>query len=234
MCSDVCGIKGRLYGRIDVPNSSWQLEPRASHLSARERTTSTTSTASTQSSFAFVSETEISSGLAISLDSGFISEFEDSLSSPALSSPVSLTAEDATGFPLHNGTRRRAHFTTSHPVSPHPTNIPLSGPSSIPSSFSSVESLHADTGRLLTIHVEKADSMIWPSLVVGPVPEALSPSGSDSYPWNASVGTESRYNMDPTSMVLLGLELFDIRNDSEEAFEYFVYVGCLFLLSLLY
>ncbi|KAI0701205.1 hypothetical protein BC835DRAFT_268931 [Cytidiella melzeri] len=208
-------VKGRLYGRIDVPNSSWQLEPRAPHLSARERTTSTTSTTSTQSSFAFVSETEMSTGLAASTD--FVSEFEDSLSSPALSSPVSLAAEDAFGFPLQNVSRRRPHFTTSHPVSPYHSGASLSRPSSI----SSLESLHTGMGRLLTIHVEKAESMIWPSLVVGPVPEVMSPSGSTVYPWSSS-GGESNYNMDPTSLVLIGLDLFDIRSDTEAAFEYFV------------
>jgi len=33
---------------------------------------------------------------------------------------------------------------------------------------------------------------------------------------------EYKYNMDPTSLALLGLEHFDIRKDKEEAFEYFV------------
>ncbi|KAI0806021.1 hypothetical protein BC629DRAFT_1590447 [Irpex lacteus] len=215
-------VKGRLYGRVDVPNSSWQLEPRASRLSARERTTSTTSTTSTQSSFAFVSDTDASHDLSLTASMDFTSDWEDSLSSPALSSPVSLTAEGGTGFPLQHGSRRRPQFTTSPPVSPHTTNAPLSGPSSIPSSISSVESLHTGTGRLLTIHVEKAESMIWPSLVVGPVPEVLSPSAGSAYPWTTSSTTESRYNMDPTSMVLIGLDLFDIRDETEEAFEYFV------------
>ncbi|KAI0090172.1 hypothetical protein BDY19DRAFT_938835 [Irpex rosettiformis] len=215
-------VKGRLYGSVDIPNSSWQLEPRASRLSARERTTSTTSTASTQSSFAFVSETDASNDISLVASLDFNSDWEDSLSSPALSSPISLTAEGGTAFPLHHATRRRPQFTTSHPVSPHATNTSLSGPSSIPSSISSLESLHAGTGRLLTIHVEKAESMIWPSLIVGPVPEALSPSPGSVYPWNASPSTESGYNIDPTSMVLIGLDLFDIRDEIDEAFEYFV------------
>lgn len=213
-------MKGRVYGRIDVPNSSWQLEPRASHLSARERTISTTSTTSTQSSFALVSETDISSVLAASLDGGFFSEFDDTLSSPALSSPVLLAADDPTG--LYHNARRRTHFTTSHPVSPHPASVSLSGPSSVLSSVSSLESLHGDTGRLLTIHIEKTEPIIWPSLIVGPVPEPLAPIGSFIYPWEPSPEEESQYNMDPTSMVLIGLDLFDIRNEAEQAFEYFV------------
>jgi len=33
---------------------------------------------------------------------------------------------------------------------------------------------------------------------------------------------EDKYNMDPTSLVLFAIDLFDIRKDREEAFEYFV------------
>lgn len=208
-----------MYGSIDVTHSLWQLEARASRFSVRERTTSTTSTASTQSSFAVVSEPEISSSFAASLDGGFVSDFEESLSSPALSSPISLSGDDSNGLPQHTDPRRRSRFTTSHPVSPHITHTP----SSIISSASSLESLHTGTSRLLTIHLEKAESMIWPSLIVGPVLESLSPCNTASHPWTSSV-IEARYNMDPTSLVLLGLDLFDLREDREEAFEHFMYV----------
>lgn len=94
------------------------------------------------------------------------------------------------------------------------------------SSFSSLESLHTGTGRLLTLHLEKADSAIWPSLVVGPVPNNLSPCNTEAYPWAADVlpTVESKYNMDPTSLVLIALDLADIRQSKEEAFEYFMYV----------
>ncbi|KAI0346122.1 hypothetical protein BDW22DRAFT_1352117 [Trametopsis cervina] len=207
-------VKGRLYGRIDIPNSSWQLEPRTSHLPPRERTTSTTSTTSTHSSFAYVSEADLSSALNDA-------DFSDALASPALSSPVSLTVDDLAGSPFYNPGpgpgigRRRATITAS----PRPT---ISGPSSIPSSFSSMESLHDGAGRLLTIHVEKAESMIWPSLVVGPVPETLSPSHTAGYPWVPEREVENAYNMDPTSLVLIALDLSDIRDDAEEAFEYFI------------
>ncbi|KAG8213417.1 hypothetical protein J3R82DRAFT_11919 [Butyriboletus roseoflavus] len=43
------------------------------------------------------------------------------------------------------------------------------------SSFSSLESLPSPSGRLLTLHLEKEQSIIWPSLIVGPVPKELSP-----------------------------------------------------------
>ena len=64
--------------------------------------------------------------------------------------------------------------------------------------------------------------MIWPSLIVGPVLESLSPCNAAAYPWTSPSVVEARYNMDPTSLVLLGLDLCDIREDKEEAFEFFV------------
>jgi hypothetical protein len=91
------------------------------------------------------------------------------------------------------------------------------------SSFSSLESLHTlQSGRLLTLHLEKEQSIIWPALIVGPVPQSFSPSLSNSLIYDASHELEHKYNMDPTSLVLIALELFDIRKDREEAFEYFV------------
>lgn len=212
-------LKGRLYGSVDVTNSLWQLEPRNSRLSARERTTSSTSTASTQSSFAVVSDPGISSSFAASLDAGLTSETDDfELASPALSSPISLSADEGGSFPPQGSHRRNNRFTTSHPVSPRQPPVDLS----VISSYSSLESLHHESGRLLTIHLEKGESVIWPSLVVGPVPVSMSPCSLTAYPWNSDPSTEVHYNMDPTSMVLLALDLCDIRHQREEAFEYFV------------
>jgi thiamine pyrophosphokinase len=54
------------------------------------------------------------------------------------------------------------------------------------------------------------------------VPEALSPISANSVVFNASEELEHRYNMDPTSLALIALELADIRKDKEEAFEYFL------------
>lgn len=95
---------------------------------------------------------------------------------------------------------------------------------SISSSFSSLESLHTGTGRLLTLHLEKAESVIWPSLIVGPVPNNLSPCNIAAYPWTTGLHptVETTYNMDPTSLVLIALDLVDIRHSKEEAFEYFM------------
>ncbi|KAI0783568.1 hypothetical protein C8Q75DRAFT_425326 [Abortiporus biennis] len=213
-------LKGMLYGNVDVSNSVWQLEPRASRLSTRERTTSTVSTTSTQSSFAVVTDPEISSSFAASLAAGLASDPEEAgSSSPALSSPISLSVDDQPP-PLQTGHRRQNQFTISHPVSPQSNTQSLS----LASSFSSLESLHSASGRLLTLHLEKAESVIWPSLIIGPVPESLSPSNTAVYPWlfDPSSNTESLYNMDPTSLVLIALDLCDIRHSKEEAFEYFV------------
>ncbi|KAH9838418.1 uncharacterized protein C8Q71DRAFT_751049 [Rhodofomes roseus] len=216
-------VKGRLYGNVDTANSVWQLEPQASRTSARERTTSTTSTASqsTHSSFAVVSDPGISSSFAASLENGLLSDLDDPMSSPALSSPVSSSLDEH-GFVFPHQ-RHPPRSNPSYPASPGPSsqhNAPLS----LTSSYSSVESLHRASGRLLTLHLEKAESVIWPSLVVGPVPESLASSTVSSYPWASSSGltVESTYNMDPTSLVLIALDLYDIRESYEEAFEYFV------------
>ncbi|KAF9223879.1 hypothetical protein BS17DRAFT_753993 [Gyrodon lividus] len=203
-------VKGRLYGNVDVANSAWQLEPRTSRrLSARERTTSTISTASTQSSYAFVSDPEISSSFAASLESGQTSDAEEVVvtASPALSSPILSSADERPGY--HRRSATGASGAVSPAIQPHAL-----------SSFSSLESLPSPSGRLLTLHLEKDQSIIWPSLIVGPVPQELSPSAP--VPVALDADPEGNYNMDPTSLVLFAIELFDIRKDREEAFECFV------------
>jgi len=207
-------IKGRLYGSVDKAASMWQLEPTGSGLSLRDRTTSTTSTASTQSSYALISEPEISSSFASSLASGPTSDTEDfHVSSTGLSSPIS-SADERTGFPTISRSRRRKQHKSR-------TGSPLHFVHNVASPLSSVESLNlSGAGRLLTIHLEKSDSIIWPSLIVGPVSEALSPCPPSSM-GSSSSEAESSFNMDPTSLTLTALELFDIRKDYDKAFEYF-------------
>lgn len=213
-----------------MANSAWQLEPRNSRLSARERTTSTISTTSTQSSFAFVSDPEISSSFAASLESSEVSDAEEIVTpSPALSSPISSADERTSG----SGHQRHSIPAASGPASP-------SLPVHVLSSFSSLESLHSNSGRLVTLHLEKEQSIIWPSLIVsfccscliyalclpvaqqGPIPQETSPC--DPVPMLYDSTLEYKYNMDPTSLVLYAIELHDIRKDKEEAFECFVYV----------
>ncbi|KAH9902786.1 hypothetical protein C8Q73DRAFT_671736 [Cubamyces lactineus] len=211
-------VKGKLYGRVDTAASLWQLEPRTSRLSQRERTTSTASTASTQSSYAFISEPEISSSFAASLEAGLVSGSDPDdtvLSSPALSSPVSSSVDDHFVVGHDGRHQRRAPLSVSPPAH-QPQRI------SQVSSYSSLESLHTAAGRLLTIHLEKAESVIWPSLIIGPVPESISPVPSNVYPWTTSVTEEAKYNMDPTSLALIALDLYDIRKAREDAFEYFI------------
>ncbi|KAF8426495.1 hypothetical protein L210DRAFT_3420634 [Boletus edulis BED1] len=202
-------VKGRLYGNVDVANSAWQLEPRNARLSARERTTSTISTTSTQSSYAFVSDPEISSSFAASLESAQTSDAEEvGTVSPGLASPAS-SGDERTGLVY----QRRSGTGGSGAVSPATQPHALS-------SFSSLESLPSPSGRLLTLHLEKEQSIIWPSLIVGPVPQELSPCAP--VPVALDTDPEGKYNMDPTSLVLFAIELFDIRKDREEAFECFV------------
>ncbi|KAI6026079.1 hypothetical protein EDC04DRAFT_2930185 [Pisolithus marmoratus] len=176
-------------------------------VSTRERTTSTLSTTSTQLSYAFVSDPEISSSFAASLKSSQTSDADEPIaSSPAHSSPTSSAKEQ----PRY---RRQVATAVSGHVSPAMQPHALS-------SFSSLGSLHSPSGRLLTLHLEKDQSIIWPSLIVGPVPQELSPSAP--IPMLYDPDLEVKYNMDPTSLVLFAIELLDIRKDREEAFECFV------------
>ena len=130
--------------------------------------------------------------------------------SPGLASPVSSGDERA--YPRKGGTGAVVSGAVSPATQPHAL-----------SSFSSLESLPEPSGRLLTLHLEKEQSIIWPSLIIGPVPQELSPCA----PVPAALDTdpEGKYNMDPTSLVLFAIELFDIRKDREEAFECFVWVS---------
>ncbi|KAG6886909.1 hypothetical protein C0992_001672 [Termitomyces sp. T32_za158] len=203
-------VKGRLYNHVNTTNSVWQLEPRKQRLTGRERTASTVSTTSTQSSYALVSDPEISSSFAASLESGQVSDAEDISPSPAHSSP---TSDERILPPFsHRNTGASRSASPGHAL-----------PSMTSSYTNSLESLSAsNSGKLLTLHLEKELSIIWPSLIVGPAPDYLSPPVTDSVLFNASIELEHQYNMDPTSLVLLGLEQFDIRKEKDEAFEYFI------------
>ncbi|KAJ3787005.1 hypothetical protein GGU10DRAFT_350049 [Lentinula aff. detonsa] len=187
-------IKGRLWGQVDPSASSWQLESQPHQFRpSRERTMSTTSvtsatSTSTHSSFAFISDPEISSSFAASLEN------RDASPSPALSSSPSERSSA-----LHQNLSAASH--RLQPVSPRHRGY---------------------TGKLLTLHLEKSQTVIWPSLIVGPAPDAVS---SVRY-LNTTVSAEieRQYNMDPTSLTLIALELIDIRKNKEEAFECFVWV----------
>ncbi|KAG9224850.1 hypothetical protein CCMSSC00406_0001999 [Pleurotus cornucopiae] len=207
---------GKVYAGVDTRDSVWMLEPRPSRRSTRERTISSLSTAtsSTHSSYAFVSDPEISSSFAASLDSAQASDTEEFTVSPAPRSPTLSSADERSYSPQR---RHHSQVATSRPVSPgHLLQ-------SLASSYSSLESLHStQSGRLLTIHLEKEQSIIWPSLIVGPVPESVSPCLTDTVVFDMSHELEHQYNMDPTSLVLIALDLYDIRKNKEEAFEYFV------------
>ncbi|KAF8591133.1 hypothetical protein K439DRAFT_1650933 [Ramaria rubella] len=207
-------IKGRLYAAVDTSNSAWQLEPRGSSRRGR-----TISSASSHSSFAVVSDPDISN-FSTSLESGRESELEDynDLSqSPVFSS--SSSNDERAGITPRN---HRDDF-----IMPQISGLssPRVGPS-LTSSFSSTESLHhsSRSGRLLTLHLEKAESIIWPSLVVGPVPISLATPIYLPERWQDSDLTvsEEKFNMDPTSLSLVAIDMLDIRQERNEAFEYLV------------
>ncbi|KAH6913031.1 thiamine pyrophosphokinase [Coprinopsis sp. MPI-PUGE-AT-0042] len=190
-------IKGKLYSTVDTASSVWQLERHASRLSTRDRTIS---------------------NYFHSFHPILVSDAEDSGSSAAVS-PTLLQGEleRSRNVPPR---RRLPSNITSRDVSPG--HGPVFRGVQMPSSFSSLESLHSpQSGRLLTIHLEKDKSIIWPSLIVGSVPDSLSPNLANTVVFVGSEELEHQYNMDPTSLALIGLEHADIRKDKEEAFEYF-------------
>ena len=147
---------------------------------------------STRSSFAFVSDQEISSSFAASLESGQTSEAEELVASPRLSSSRNSRANNTPDIdPLSN-----IPFTTS--------------------SYSSVDSLHTEqSSRLLTLHLEKQKQSIWPTLIVGPVPETMSPVVSN--PSQLEMEQEKRYNMDATSLNFLAEDLFDTQRKDRKS-----------------
>ncbi|KAJ8521126.1 hypothetical protein ONZ45_g2172 [Pleurotus djamor] len=176
-------LKGKVYSGVDTANSVWMLEPRPRplRLSARERTTSSISTAtsSTQSSYAFVSDADISSSFAASLDSAQISDAEEFTVSPAPRSPTLSSAEER-----------------STSIAQHGVVILISR---IPPYHTFGTSIDNTPGEGVVNHMAVTD-----------------------FVFDMSHELEHRYNMDPTSLVLIALELYDIRKDKEEAFEYFV------------
>ncbi|KAJ6505952.1 hypothetical protein DFH09DRAFT_1200697 [Mycena vulgaris] len=145
-----------------------------------------------------------SSIFAASLESGPVSDSEDASSPVGFSSPNFSSGDEAR-------TPSRASVSPGHALR------------SLTSSYSSLESLQSHrSGRLLTLHLEKKQSIIWPSLIVGPVPETLSSHIANSVVFDASDELEHQYNMDSTSLLLIALEYLDIKKDKEEAFEYFL------------
>lgn len=208
-----------MYGTVDTASSVWQLEHRNPRQpSTRERTISSASTASTRSSYAFVSsDPDISSSFAASLESAQVSDAEEThSSSPAPSSPNLPYADDG----LFRLQKRKLdpNPVVSRSVSPGQTQR------SMASSLSSLDSAPSPkSGRLLTVHLEKEKSIIWPTLIVGPVPESLTSSLTNTVViFDESDELEEQYNMDSTSLALIGLEYCDIRKDKESAFEYFL------------
>lgn len=175
-------------------------------LRERVRTASVISTVSSQSSFAYVSsDPGVSSSLAASIEH-LSSDWDNptSLTSSPWSSPrVGSSGEDELDRPSH--IRR-----TSSGQAPATTSL------GAPSSYaSSVDSLHGDSERLLTLHLEKIESAIWASLITGPAPLNMPLNPADPV-------SDAKYNLDATSLTLTGLELYDIRKKREEAFSYFV------------
>ncbi|KAG9039890.1 hypothetical protein FRB95_004362 [Tulasnella sp. JGI-2019a] len=124
---------------------------------------------------------------------------------------------------------------SSRPSSPNATADP-SLTSSLTSSVNSSRRPNSQPEtRLLTIHLEKTTPGIWPALIISGVPAHLelqlsdsglvSASSSEISFASASTATaadaldEQQYNMDPTSLV--GVGMMTLHDDLNQAFEYF-------------
>ncbi|KAG8930930.1 hypothetical protein FRC02_003448 [Tulasnella sp. 418] len=239
-------IKGRLYASVNTQTSSWQLERRhgrstgvgAHHHPStgvgktRRRPTSTS--ASSESSYAVLTDPDISSSFAESLEAaaaGVHSDVDfDTDVEAGFSSPSESHDED------HNErrSRRRERFGPPSPQPPSPTSgAEPSLASSLSSSVHSLRPNRSQPTRLLTIHLEKVQAEIWPSLIVSGIPIELDASTdmtasthnsdvslSSSTASTVTIGNDDfKYNMDPTSLVMVGLHV--LHDDQEDAFEYF-------------
>ncbi|KAI6046460.1 hypothetical protein EDC04DRAFT_3136611 [Pisolithus marmoratus] len=203
-------VKGRLYGNVDVTNSAWQLEPRTSRPnSTRECTTSTLSITSTQSSYAFISDLEISSSFAVSLESAQTSEVEE----PVISFPASLFANIIcrrtawiSSVDGHSCIWTRV---TRH-AAPRPVIVLLARV--IAFAFRKIVKFASGEGSVCHLAIPYSGSRTSGTFPSAPIPMLYEPD------------VEVKYNMDPTNLVLFAIELLDIRKDREEAFECFMYV----------
>ncbi|EJD06600.1 uncharacterized protein FOMMEDRAFT_102453 [Fomitiporia mediterranea MF3/22] len=205
-------LKGKIYEAVNKEQTHWNFEPTDN---PRRRTTSTASTISTQSSYAYVSDAEISSSFAASLESAQVSDNDDSdFASPERSHPVSRDEQ-----------AQRMNATITIPAFPQRAigSFPASPQmQSMESSLSSLDSLRPERPeKLLTIVLVKTRPAYWPRVIDGPVPDTYSPTPSGPFTFDPSVERQ-KYNMDPTSLGLWGEEYLKLRSDREEAFEYFV------------
>lgn len=102
----------------------------------------------------------------------------------------------------------------SYPGSPQAT--------SLDSSISSLDSLQQErAARLLTIVLVKERPTYWPRAIDGSIPDSYSPTPSGPFTHDSEVEC-AKYNMDPTTLGLLGEEYLKTRGDKDEAFECFV------------
>lgn len=151
---------------------------------------------STRSSFAYVSDAEISGSIATS----FADDSEYTQAYPS----------------VYAGPSRPTSSITV------PPSMVSSGSSFQSSGPENGQLQLKNGGRLLTIHLEKVKPEIWPTLVKGPVDSSLSPCFIDPFEIKDQSEDNSTYNMDPTSIAFVAFEMIDVKNESEKGFEYLV------------
>lgn len=149
---------------------------------------------STRSSFAYISDPDLSGSFATSFDG---------------------EAEYAQAYPsVMSGPSRRSSAVAA------PVSMVSSGSSFQSSSHGHDREPSQSGGRLLTIHLEKKKPGIWPTLIKGPVDISLSPCVTDPYETPEESESAAQYNMDPTSLAFFAFEMIDVKNEPEKGFEY--------------
>lgn len=175
---------------------------------------------STQSSYAYVSDPEISSSFAASLDSAHASDNDDSdLTSPERSYPVSRDEQLGHRASATSGMNPTVPAFPQRALGSYPASPQIT---SMDSSLSSLDSLQPSLpAKLLTIVLVKERATYWPRIIDGPVPDSYSPTPTGPFTMDIDIERQ-KYNVDPTTLGLLGEEHIKTRNDKEEAFEFFV------------
>ncbi|KAI5999452.1 hypothetical protein EDC04DRAFT_3096091 [Pisolithus marmoratus] len=177
-------MKGCLYGNVDVVNSVWQLKLRTSQPSTRHFSIIN------HNYYAFVSESEISTSAKLHLVYCICVRLQQTMQTGA---------DKQTSDTSQMNSSQTSDAEVPVPIHSSPT-------------LSAKEQL----GYQKTVNFASGKGPVchWPSSVVGPVPQELSPSAPIPMLYNCDLEVE--YNMDPASLVLLNF--FDIRKDREEAF----------------
>ncbi|KIO25041.1 hypothetical protein M407DRAFT_25576 [Tulasnella calospora MUT 4182] len=194
---DAPAIKGRLYAPVKTQSSTWQLERDYERKKGRKSRTGSTSAASSgSSSYAFLTDPDISTSFANSVaaqtdtEDFYMTDTDHETSSQPSAAPATTAShrspsfspqpdshDEETSSETHaseqertSRIQRREKFAPSVAASSRPVSPP--GHSSLASSAISTRPIQ-QLSRLLTIHLDKLRPEIWPSLIVAGVPPEI-------------------------------------------------------------